>query len=188
MPIRLQAGGAYLSDMRTLRGQIEANGPRATALPVTISHPASPDGFDLYLNLAYEPDSSLPRPAASLNVLGFRNAKGAWHFKAPGICSLPAALIPGGYDGSYAGFGHEHELPPLSNGDLGSDVAALAAYAGEPIAQSLQDSLVRMIVVVSEAARFYSVTAGVNSVLVNEGSFRPKLSTLRAWSGHTLGS
>lgn len=187
MPIRLRRGGVYLADLKLLRRQVEANGPAATILPVAISHPNADGNLDLYLNLAFEPDRSRPQPAASLCVLGFRNDCGAWHFGVPGVASLPDALIPGGYPGSYAGLGHPHDLPALSNADLGNDVAALAAYAGQPLDTALRDSLARMIVVASEALRFDSVAAGVNAVLVSEGSFRPNLATLRAWDGHTLG-
>jgi hypothetical protein len=188
MSIRLRRGGAYLADLDTLRHLVEANGPRPTILPVTVTHPASARGVDVYLNLAHEPDPARPRPAASLCVLGWRNGQGAWHFHVPGIASLPDALIPGGYTGSYAGLGHPHELPTLTNADLGHDVAALAAYAGRPLDQGLRDSLARMIVVVSEALRFDSVAAGVNAVLVMDGSFRPNPATLRTWDGHTLGA
>ena len=188
MSIRLRRGGAYLADLNTLRRLVEANGPRTTILPVTITHPASAGHVDVYLNLAHEPDAARPRPAASLCVLGWRNEHGAWHFHVPGVASLPDALIPGGCTGTYAGLGHPHELPALTNADLGHDVAALAAYAGRPLDQALRDSLARLIIVVSEALRFDSVAAGVNAVLGMDGSFRPNHVTLRAWDGHTLGT
>ena len=188
MSIRLRRGGAYLADLDTLRRLVEANGPRPTMLPVTVIHPASPHTIAVYLNLAYEPDLARPRPAASLCVLGWRNGHGAWHFRVPGVASLPDALIPGGCTGSYAGLGHPHTLPALTNADLGRDVAALAAYAGRPLDQALRDSLARMIVVVSEALRFDSVAAGVDAILTMDGSFRPNADTLRAWDGHTLGA
>ncbi|NIA55079.1 hypothetical protein HAV22_15690 [Massilia sp. TW-1] len=187
MSIRLRRGGAYLADLDTLRRLVEANGPRPTMLPVTVVHPESAHTIDVYLNLAYEGDRARPRPPASLCVLGWRNGQGAWHFRVPGVASLPDALIPGGCTGSYAGLGHPHELPALTNADLGRDVAALATYAGRPLDQALRDSLARMIVVVSEALRFDSVAAGVSAILAMDGSFRPHAGTLRAWDGHTLG-
>ena len=188
MTLRLRRGGAYLADLDLLRRLAVANGPRAAVLPVAVSHPASAGRFELYLNLAYEPDAARPAPAASLCVLGWRNDQGAWHYRVPGVDSLPDALVPGAYSGSYAGLGYPDELPALTNTDLGRDVARLAAYAGRPLDTRLRASLARMSVVVSEALRWDSVAAGVNAILVMDGSFRPGLSTLRGWDGHTLGA
>jgi hypothetical protein len=188
MPLRLRRGGAYLADLAILRRQALTNGIRPTVLPVTISHPATPERFQVYLNLAYEADPQRPPPPASLCLLGLRNGHGAWHFQVPGIDSLPDARFPNGSGGSYAGLGYLHELPALSDADLGEDVVALATYGGRPLDGTLRASLARTIVVVSEALRFDSVAAGVNAVLVREGSFRPRLATLRAWDGHGLGT
>lgn len=187
MLLRLRRGGAYLADLNVLRRRAAANGLLPTVLPLAICHPAAPESFQVYLNLAYEADPQRPPPPASLCLLGLRNGHGAWHFRVPGIDSLPDARFPNGSAGSYARLGYLDELPALSDLALGQDVASLAAYAGRPLDQALRDSLARTIVVVSEAMRFDSVAAGVNAVLVREGSFRPRLATLRAWDGHGLG-
>lgn len=189
MPIRFQHGGAYIADIGALRNQIRANGTVAHIQAIPVSHPLQPAAnLTVFVNLAYQPNGALAPANASVYLVGIGNANGNWHFNIGGVAGLPGAAFPGNPDGSYNSLGYAHPpLPNITDATLSNAVAALSGYNGGALNAALLDSLARVIVAVSEAARFSDVSGGVAGVLGNAGAYAPNLGQLHAWGGHTLG-
>lgn len=191
--LRLQRGGAYTSDITSLRRDVRANGTAAALALVTVSHPLAAHTVDLSINLAYEPNGAMPPIAGSLYVVAFGNPApaGTWHFAVGGVgLPLPGALIPGGLAGSYASLGYPLGLPNLTDANLAAAVDAAATYAGAgPVAPAVLDALARLIIVSSEALRFQEVMTGVDDILGQPApaQYAPPVATIHNWGGHTLG-
>lgn len=191
MPLRLQSGGAYTSDISALRAQIRANGTRPNLSIITISHPLAQHTVDLYINLAYEPNSNLPPINASLYTVAFGNANGIWNFAIGNIggVAVPGVAFPGNLNGSYASLGYAVGLPNITDANLAAAIGAVATYPGTaPVPQPVLDGMARLIIAVSEAVRFDAIESDINGVLGNGNNYAPPAGTIRSWGGHTLGS
>lgn len=188
--IRLTKGGAYTSDISSLCSRIRANGTRATLETLTVSHPLAAGTVDLQINLAFEANASLPAANASLYTVAFNTSGGIFHFNVGNIGTpLPGQVFPGNLDGSYASLGYASTLPSITDINLAAAVDAVRTYAGAaPVPQSVLDGMARLIIAVSEAARFAEVKGGVNGVLGNTGTYAPPRNTINNWGGHTLSS
>lgn len=188
--MRLQHGGAYTADISNLRAQIRANGTNPILGIVTVSHPQSALTVDLYLNLAYQPNSALPPINGSLYTVAFGNANGIWHFNVGAIgVALPGIAIPGALGGDYNSLGYPMGLPNITDANLLAAVNAVAGYAGVgPVPPAVLDGMTRLIITVSEAIRFNEVSAGINSVLGTNIIFVPPVVQIHNWGGHILGS
>jgi hypothetical protein len=188
--MRLQHGGAYTSDIRALRAQIRANVTNPILGIITISHPLTANTVDLYINLAYEPNSNFPPINGSLYTVAFGNLAGIWHFNVGAIgVGLPGFAIPGALAGDYASLGYPLGLPNITDANLLAAVNAVSGHAGvAPILAPVRDGIARLIIAVNEAARFDEVESGINSVLGNVGNYAPPVVTIHNWGGHILGS
>lgn len=189
--MRLTKGGAYRADLGGLRDQIRANGTNPQLATVTVTHPQVPHAVDLLLNLAYQPNSAFPPINGSLYVVGFTNPQGTWHFNVGLIgVALPGAAIPGALAGDYGSLGWPLALPPITDGNLAQAVSHVAGYAGAaPVPATVKDGLTRLIIAVSEAARFAVVESGISQVLGKVGAapYTPPHAVVHNWGGHTLG-
>jgi hypothetical protein len=188
--MRLQRGGAYTSDIRRLRAQIRANGTVLTIATIAISHPNTVNTVNLYMNLAYEPNSNCPPINSSLYAVAFGNPNGIWHFNVGAIgVALPGVLFPGALTGSYASLGYPLVLPNIADLSLLNAVQAVHGYAGAaPVGAPVLDGMARLIIAVNEAVRFNQVEMGVNDVLGNANNYAPPVATIHNWGGHFLGS
>jgi len=188
--MRLQRGGAYTSDIRSLRNQIRANGTLPNINVVTVSHPLSNHTVDLYLNMAYQPNSHFPPINGSLYVVAFGNTNNIWHFAVGAIgVILPGNPIPGGLTGDYGSLGYALGLPNINDASLRDAVDDVAAYNGAgPVPANVLDGLTRLIIAVSEAVRIDSVEKGIDGVLGNFSNYPPPVAQIHNWGGHLLGS
>jgi hypothetical protein len=180
----------YLSDIEALRNEIRKNGTLTRIQAITLSHPQKPATINVHLNMAYQANGGqdVPKIDGSLYLVAFSNGTGTWHFNEPKIPNLPGATIPGAFDSSYGSLGHSSSLPEITNGKLADDLAALAGYTGGAIDQAMKTRLARMLIVVSEAARFANIATSVNDVLSGKkDSFTADKTSVSAWGGHTLG-
>lgn len=188
--MRLLHGGAYTSDIRSLRARIRANGTLPNIGIINISHPGTLSTVDLFINFAYQPNSNLPPINGSLYTVAFRNPVGTWHFNVGAIgVGLPGVAIPGALTGDYASLGYPLGLPEITNANLLDAVNAVSGYAGAaPVPVPVLNGITRLIIAVNEAARFDEVEGGINSVLGNVSSYLPPVATIHNWGGHILGS
>lgn len=188
--MRLQHGGAYTSDISKARAQIRANGTNAILGIITVSHPMAVNTVDLYLNLAYEPNSNLPPINGSLYTVGFGNAAGVWHFNVGAIgVALPGVAIPGALAGDYLSLGYPLGLPNITDANLLAAVNSVAGYVGTaPVPVPVLDGLTRLIITCSEAIRFNEVEAGINTILGKATVYAPPVALIHNWGGHILGS
>jgi len=189
MAIRLMRGGAYTSDINTLRGLIRANGTLANLHVATISHPLTVNTVDVHINMAYQSNSNLPAINGSLYAVAFGNPAGIWHFTVGAIgVALPGVAFPGALAGSYASLGYAMALPAITDANLAAAINAVHGYnGGAPVGAAVLDGMTRLIIAMSEAVRFSSVTEGVGGVLGNANNFAPPVAQIHAWGGHTLG-
>lgn len=187
--MRLQHGGAYTADISSLRAQIRANGTNPVLGIVTVSHPLAAQTVDLYLNLAYQPNSAFSPINGSLYTVAFGNANGVWHFNVGAIgVALPGVAIPGALGGDYNSLGYPMGLPNITDATLLAAINSVAGYAGAaPVPVPVLDGMTRLIITVSEAARFSEVGTGINSVLGNVSVFVPPVVQIHNWGGHILG-
>lgn len=188
--MRLQRGGAYTSDIRDLRAQIRANGTNQTLGIITISHPLTANTVNLHINLAYQPNDKFPPINGSLYTVAFGNGNGIWHFNVGAIgVGLPGAAIPGALAGDYTSLGYPLGLPNITDGNLLNAINAVAGYAGAaPVPPPVRDGMTRLIIAVSEAARFVEVESGINNILGNGNNYAPPVAQIHNWGGHILGS
>lgn len=198
--IRFQKGGAYDSDIRSLRDAIRANAVNVNCVAVSVIHPKAqgqpPPVF--YLNMAYQANSQMPPASASLYIVAFRNGAGAgFRFNLPAFVATFSnpPLVPHGApafaalasDGSYGTLGSAHQFPNINDANLATAVTTVANYAGGDPNAPMQAALVRLVIALSEAVRFGSVETGVAGVLGTGGTFNPPWDQIHAWGGHTLG-
>jgi Ribosome inactivating protein len=188
--MRLLHGGAYTSDVSALRAQIRANGTVPNIEIINISHPGTQQTVDLYINLAYQPNSNLPPINGSLYTVAFGNLTNIWHFNVGAIgVVLPGGAIPGVLAGSYASFGYPMGLPSITDANLLAAVNAVSGYAGAaPVPIAVLDGITRLIIAVNEAVRFDSVEDGINAILGNVTTYLPPSPTIHNWGGHIIGN
>ncbi len=190
--MRLQHGGAYISDIGQLRSQIRANGTLPNLAVINVSHPLAGNTVDLHINLAYQANSNLPPINGSLYTVAFGNNNGIWHFNVGAIgVVLPGVTIPGALGGDYASLGYALALPNITDTNLLAAINAVSNYAGiAPVPQPVLDGLTRLIIAVNEAARFDEVEGGIDSVLGNTNNtvYAPPVALIHNWGGHILGS
>ncbi|GAB3438435.1 ribosome-inactivating family protein [Insolitispirillum peregrinum] len=192
MPIRLQKGGAYTSDIRKLRNQIRANGTNANIVAIPVTHPGvAGTNLSVYINLAYQPNGHLAPANASLYVVGFGNANGVWFFAGLGALALPAgAPLPGGQQGDYGALACPHALPNISDQQLRDAVQTMDAYNGGAMTNVIRHAMALLIVAVSEAARLGGIERKINSVLGNYTVLAADAEAwqlVHNWGGHRLG-
>ncbi len=190
--MRLQHGGAYRTDISSLRNQIRANGTNANIVVVTVSHPLTENEVDLHIKLSYSANSQVGGINSSLYTVAFGNHNGTWHFNINDRdIVLPGIALHASIDGSYKQFGHSGELPEITNTNLLGAINAVSNYnggvGGYP-SKGVLDGLTRLIISVNEAARFDEVERGIDSVLGNSKSYAPPSETIRSWGGQTIGS
>ncbi|MEL7533411.1 MAG: ribosome-inactivating family protein [Bacteroidota bacterium] len=191
MQIRLQHGGAYSSDISSLRSAIRANGTRAFIQRVTIFDPNTTSEADMYVNLAFQPNSQEPPVNASIYTVAFGNNNGIWNFNVGNIGTpIPGNPFPGGLNGDYAGFGYPGQLPTITEMNLSAALEAVSHYHGQgPVPVDVLQGMARLIIAVNEGVRFDIVATGIESILANPYNiFEPPTDTIRDWGGHTIGS
>jgi len=188
--IRLAKGGAYKSDINKLRDLIRQNATLQQNRILRVTH--TNVTVQLYLNMAYQANSSQPPATASLYTLGFINAAGIiYRFNI--VPWAPIAVIPGAQvlanDGSYGQLGYPGAFPNnfITDANLLGAIQTLNGYAGGPLNANLLTALTKLIVTTSEATRIENVLDGVDSVLGNPPSYTPDMNQLRNWGGHVLG-
>ena len=188
--MRLLRGGAYTSDIRSLRGKIRANGTLPNIGVVNISHPLALSTVNLYINLAYQPNTNFPPINGSLYTVAFGSNARIWHFNVGAIgVGLPGVLIPGALAGDYRSLGYALGLPNITDANLLAAVNSVSGYAGAaPVPAPVLDGITRLIIAVNEAARFDEVEGGIDTILGNGGNYLPPVSTIHNWGGHILGS
>lgn len=190
MGIRLNRGGAYTSDISTLRRQIRANGSVTNCFPIQVTHPGQPGAVvNMVMNLAFQPNGNLPPANASLYISAFTNAAGTYLFNiAPMPCIALAGVILPAVDGSYLSLGYGLGLPPITDANLAQSVAAVSNFAGGIPGANVLSGLARLIIAVSEAVRFDAVEQGIDGVLGNAGVYQPPVAVIHNWGGHFIGS
>jgi hypothetical protein len=188
--MRLQHGGAYRSDIARLRAQIRANGTLPNIGIINISHPHAASFVNLYINLAYQPNTNLPPINGSLYTIAFGNVNGIWHFNVEAIgVGLPGVAIPGALAGDYGSLGYPLGLPNITDSNLLAAVNAVSAYAGTaPVPTVVLDGITRLIIAVNEAVRFDLVEGGIDNILGNANLYAPPVALIHNWGGHILGS
>ncbi|SRR5579859_113937 len=194
MPVRFQAGGAYRSDIASLRDQIRANGTNPNLAVVPLRHPGAPavQNLSMHINLAYQANGNLALVNGSLYAVAFTNPNGTWHFTVGAIgVALPGAPFPGGNTGSYANLGYPAgPLPAISIANLAQALQDVNAYAGGPLPAGhvVLDGMTRLIVAVNEAIRLNSVETGIDDILNNRPVPAPNWwNEVHSWNGHSLG-
>jgi len=189
--LRLAPGGAYLSNLTTTCNVIRTNGTLVNVSRCTVTHPQVAGNIQLLINLAYQPNGTLPPATASLYVLGFANAATTYTFDLgpfPGG-PIPGVVVLNGLNGSYASLGYPTGFDGLliNDANLQSSIQALQAYTGGVYTPLFLNSLTRLIIASSEALRLNSVGTAVGSVLGNSTNYAPNWLTVHNWGGHTLG-
>jgi len=191
MNLRLLHGGAYISDINSLRNTIRANAVPAFEENITIIHPYGAQ-ITLHINLAYQANSTLAPAASSLYIVGFTNNTGQ-RFNL-NIIPFPFPAAQAGaiqlpQDGSYLSLGYNNGFANINFANLQNSIATVA---GVPNIQGFgivqRRALADLIIVSSEAIRFSEVTNGVNNILGNGNNFLPNWQLIHNWGGHILGS
>ncbi|WP_167856261.1 ribosome-inactivating family protein [Hymenobacter metallicola] len=177
--------------MTTICSAIRANGSAVNVSHCTITHPLVAGNIQLLINLAYQPNGSMPLATASLYVLGFINGTGTYTFA---LAPFPGGPIPGavplvGIDGSYASLGYAVGFGGLqiTDANLQASIQTVQAYAGGAYTPAFLTSLTRLIIASSESLRLHQVGIDVNSVLGTAVAYAPDWNAVHAWGGHTLG-
>lgn len=186
--IRFLKGGAYNSDLRSLRDAIRANAVNVNCVPITLTHPLAPGQKPVfYLNMAYQANSNMPLVTASLYIVAFRNGAGAgFRFNLPVVPAGAPPFTLLASDGRYRNLGSDGSFPPITNGNLAESIGAVATYAGGALTDAMKKGLVRLLIATSEAVRLSSVESGVAGVLGNGGTYNPPWDPIHAWGGHSL--
>lgn len=192
MQIRFQRGGAYNSDIRSLRDRIRANGTLVNCLQVALIHPNATGVSNFFINLAFQANPQEPPANASVYTIAFSNNNGGFRFRMNpplpwgGTCNIQGRDLT--EDGSYASLGYPHPpFPSITDANLGAAVSSVANYNGGVLQKQTKDALTRLIIAVNEAIRFGDVENGVAKVLGNTNEYQPPWDQIHNWGGHTLG-
>jgi hypothetical protein len=189
--MRLSKGGAYTSDIATLRNTIRSNGTLQNLQAVTVSHPGANITVNLYINLAFQPNG--PGINASLYTVAFQNPHGIWNFDIQGVQPPPNSHpFPGNLTGDYASLGYpENPLPNISNQNLLQAIQDIYNYTGvAPVPPETLNGMARLIITVNEAVRFNDVETGIDNILGNDNPppYTPPYDLIHNWNTHTIGS
>ena len=175
---------SYQTDLQSIRVGIRANGTAPVLGEIELIIP-SEISIKVYMNLAFQPNSTLKSVSASLYMLGFECANGIkWRFKiAVGGLKLPGIKLK--IDGSYGDFGHPHQLPTITYGNLIHTIYNISKFTGK-LDKAIKTDFARVAITVCEAIRFKSVEVGVLSAL-DGNEYQPDEGGIRSWGGHKLG-
>lgn len=186
--IRLQSGGAYLSDLSAIRKEIRANGAIGKGVNLTVTHPLSPGkSVDLWINYAFESNKT-STPTASLYITGFTIGNNTYQFNLLQPPPYPLNGVATGVDGSYLSLGYgQGKLPSITNQNLNTAIQKISGYTGAGI-HNIQTELVLLIIATSEAIRFDKVANGIDGILGNTKEFIPDWDLIHKWDSRFIGS
>ncbi|NES04197.1 MAG: hypothetical protein F6K22_15960 [Okeania sp. SIO2F4] len=192
--IRFKHGGAYNSDIRSLRDRIRANGTLLNCLEILIIHPQASDAQpSFFINLAFQANPQEPPANASVYTVAFKNQNNViyrFDINPPppwqGTCNLKGKNLA--QDGSYASLGYPNPpFPEITNNNLKDAVNKVASYNGCQLDSETKRALTRLIIAVNEAIRFREVENGIAHILSQDRSYEPDWDLIHNWGGHTLG-
>jgi len=190
MKIRLRKTGEYIADIEKLRSQIRINGTKAQLCIITISHPYTAQKVYMHLNLAFDTNPNNERINGSLYAVAFGNEYGTWHFNVGNIgVDLPGKVFPNNIKGSYKSLGFAEQLPVVSDANLVQAIEDVSRFKGEAtVPEKVKDGMARLIVAISEAARFDKIMNDINRVLADRDvKYLPPFKLIHNWGGHVLG-
>lgn len=192
MDIHLRKGGAYVSDIDNLRNRIRENGTMPQLCVITISHPQTPRTVNMHLNLAFDANPNNEGINGSLYTVAFGNENGIWHFNVGNIgVALPGQVFPNNINGSYRSLGFAGQLPVISDGNLKQAIEDVSRFDGDDdvaVLGKVNAGMARLIVAISEAARFNKVMNDINRVLAGwTTEYHPPVDRIRNWGGHVIG-
>jgi hypothetical protein len=190
MDIRLRKTGEYIADIESLRTRIRVNGTTAQLCIITISHPHTARTVNMHLNLAFDTNSNNKRINSSLYAVSFGNENGIWHFNVGNIgVALPGQVFPNNINGSYKSLGFAEQLPVVSDANLKQAIEDVSRFnGGNAVPPKVKAGMARLIVAISEAARFNKIVNDINSVLAGRTTeYEPPVDRIRNWGGHVIG-
>lgn len=186
--VRFKKGGSYSSDIQKIRSLIRQNGSLNNIATITVSHDKLPGTtVNLFMNLAFQPNSHYPVPNASLYIVAFQNALNTYQFDiVPAVPGTPAGVLLD-QDGSYGSFGHNNDLPSISDHTLQQALTAVNGYDGGLPNQNVLNGLARLVIAVAEAVRFDEVCDGVEKAVSKDDTYNPPYNTIHNWGGRFIG-
>jgi hypothetical protein len=187
--LRFIQADAYISDLRSIRDAVRANGTLANAGAIVVTHSGHPGvALTLTMNLALQPNNALGFVNGSLYICGFTTAARASFRFTMNPAPLPALVgTLMAEDGSYASLGYNNNLTQISNVNLGQAVADVNGYAGGVTSANVKTGLARLIICACEAVRFTDVASDVANCLKGT-PFTPRWALIHNWDARTMGN
>ena len=197
--LRLQHGGAYQSDIRELRRLVRANGTSTRHMEIQITCPNDPHSKNdtlpsvrFYMHLAYQPSDLFPAVSESLYTVAFsNNDTEEYHFQmssSPGAVRRDSKLVRLHNNGDYDELNAQKRFPCITKNNLQQSVFAVAKHKGAYLSDDIKHALVRLLVAVNEAVRFYEVEDRISEVLGgSRASYEPDGGKIHNWGAHSLG-
>ena len=179
---------SYRGDLQDIRDGILENGSKQVLREIELIYdPYKPSSVSIkvFLNFAFQSNSSQPSCNASLNMLVFEDVKASqWCFKikVDGL-AIPGTQLP--MDGSYKEFGYPGDLPTISLENLRSAILNISGFTGK-VNDAIKTDLVRVVITICDAIRIQNVAIGMFGALCGT-PYKPDAESIRSWGGHTLG-